>query len=79
MHILVLGTGCPTCKTFFERTKEAVKQLGLATEVEYITDVEKIVELGIMHSPALVVDGTPVLVGSLPSVEKIKEALQQAK
>lgn len=79
MNIAVLGTGCPTCKTLFERTKEAAAQLGLAAEVEYVTDIEKIVALGIMHSPALVVDGVQVMAGSLPTIDKIKELIQKAK
>lgn len=79
MHIQVMGTGCPTCKTLFERTKEAAALLGVPEEVEYITDVEKIVDAGIMHSPALVVDGKPVLTGSLPTIEKIKEILRQVR
>jgi len=78
MNITVMGTGCPTCKTLLERVKTAANQMGITSEVEYVTDVEKIVDLGIMHSPALVVDGKPVLVGSLPTIEKIKEVLQQA-
>ncbi|OGL87654.1 redox-active disulfide protein 2 [Candidatus Uhrbacteria bacterium RIFCSPLOWO2_02_FULL_49_11] len=78
MNIQVIGTGCPTCKTLLERTKEAVKLLGVSAEIEYITDVERIVAMGIMHSPVLVIDEKPVLVGSLPSIDKIKDLIQQA-
>ena len=43
MTIQVLGSGCPTCKKLFELTQQATKELGLKTEVEYITDIQKIV------------------------------------
>ena len=74
-NIQVLGSGCATCKKLFELTQKAVSELGLNTEVEYITDVQKIIQMGLMRSPVLAVDGKPVLVGQLPSLEKIKELL----
>ncbi|MCX6816384.1 MAG: thioredoxin family protein [Candidatus Beckwithbacteria bacterium] len=75
MKIQVLGSGCPTCKKLYELTQEAVKQLNLKEKVEYITDVSKIIEMGVMSSPVLTIDGRPVLVGFLPDIEKIKKAI----
>lgn len=79
MKIQVLGSGCPTCKKLFEQTKEAVADLKLKAEVEYSTDVSKIIELGIMSSPVLVVDGNPVMVGAPGNTDKIKSLLSGAK
>jgi len=79
MKIQVLGSGCPTCKRLYETTKEAVVQLNLNEEVEYITDISKIVEMGVMQSPVLAINGKPVLVGSVPDVEKIKSIIMEAK
>ena len=75
MEIQVLGSGCPTCKKLFELTSKAVEELKIDTKVEYITDTQKIVELGVMSSPVLAIDGKAVIVGSVPSIEKIKEAI----
>lgn len=75
MQIQVLGSGCPTCKKLFELTKKAVKQLNLKVEVEYSTDVSKIIEMGVMSSPVLAIDGKPVMVGLVPNIEKIKKLL----
>lgn len=75
MQIQVLGSGCPNCKKLFELTKKAVKELELKTEVEYITDSQKIIELGVMSSPVLAIDGKAVITGSVPSIDKIKEAI----
>lgn len=77
MKIQVLGSGCATCKKLFELTKEAVKQLKLDEEVEYSTDVSKIIEMGVMSSPVLAIDGKPALVGFLPDIEKIKGLLMK--
>jgi len=82
MKIQVLGSGCPTCKNLYELTKKAVEELGLNGEVEYLTGeegIEKIIEMGIMQSPVLVVDGKPVMVGFLPDVEKIKNLLKEGQ
>jgi len=73
--IQVLGSGCPTCKKLFELTQKAVTELGLKIEVEYITDIQKIIELGVMSSPVLTINNKVALVGQLPNLEKIKELL----
>lgn len=75
MNIQVLGSGCAACKKLYELTQEAVKQLKLDDKVEYITDVSKIVEMGVMSSPVLAVDGQPLMAGFVPDVEKIKSLL----
>jgi small redox-active disulfide protein 2 len=74
--IQVLGSGCPTCKKLFELTKLAVSELNLGVDVEYINDIQKIMDLGVMSSPVIAVNGKAVLAGQLPSVEKIKELLR---
>jgi small redox-active disulfide protein 2 len=75
MTIQVLGSGCPTCKKLFELTKQAASELKLGVEVEYISDIQKIMDLGVMSSPVLAVNNKAVIAGQLPSLEKIKELL----
>jgi small redox-active disulfide protein 2 len=79
MKIQVLGSGCPTCKRLYELTKQAVQDLGINEEVEYITDISKIVEMGVMSSPVLAVDGEPVMTGFVPDIEKIKSLIQKSR
>jgi len=75
MKIQVLGSGCPTCKKLFELTKKAVEELDLKTEVEYITDIQKIIEMGVMSSPILAINNKPVMTGSILDIEKIKKII----
>lgn len=77
MEIQVLGSGCQNCKSFFELTQKAVKELKIDSEVEYIPDVSKIIELGIMSSPVLMIDGKPVMVGATRDIDRIKELLKE--
>jgi len=79
MEIQVLGSGCPTCKKLYELTKRAVQELGIKEEVEYTTDISKIVEMGVMSSPVLAVDGKPVLTGFVDDVEKIKSLIKKSQ
>ncbi|MDA3840238.1 MAG: MTH895/ArsE family thioredoxin-like protein [Patescibacteria group bacterium] len=75
MKIQVLGSGCPACKQLFEITKKMAKELNIDTEVEYITDVSRMIEMGVMTSPVLAIDGKPVLIGGNKREEEIKEAI----
>lgn len=75
--IQVLGSGCPTCKQLFETTKKIAKELNIDTEIEYITDISKMIEMGVMSSPVLAINGNPVLTGGGHSDDKIKEKLSE--
>jgi hypothetical protein len=60
---------------------QAVRELGLNVNVEYLTGdkgTSKIIELGIMSSPVLTIDGEPVMVGFTPDIEKIKGLIKKA-
>lgn len=71
--IKVLGAGCKSCHEQFENAKIAVEELGLSIEVEYITDMEKIMSYGVMSMPAIVVNEQVVSMGKvLKSAEVIK-------
>lgn len=77
MKIQVLGSGCPTCKKLFDLTTQAVKELELKTEVEYITDIQKIIEMGVMQSPVLAINGKPIMTGFVPDIEKVKQIIRE--
>ncbi len=77
MEIKILGTGCTKCQKLAERTKEAVAELNLNTNIEKVEELQKIMQYQVMRTPALVVDNKVVLSGELPSVAKIKELLRQ--
>lgn len=73
MRIEVLGSGCPSCKKLFELTKQAVKELGHTEEVSYSDDIQRIIAMGVMQVPVLVIDDKPVMTGTTDNVEKIKD------
>ncbi len=77
MEIKVIGPGCANCKRLLEVTKQAVKEAGLETEIEYVTDIQKMVEMGIMQTPALAINGKVVLSGFVPDVKTIKNKIKE--
>lgn len=78
MKIQVLGAGCASCKKLYEITNEIVKGLNLDVKVDYITDISKIVAMGIMQSPVLAVNGKPIMVGFILNKRKIKDLITKA-
>jgi small redox-active disulfide protein 2 len=77
MKMEVIGSGCKKCKELCQRTRDVVQELGIKDTVEYSTDINKIVDMGLMSSPVLVIDGKAVLVGILPDKIKLKEIISE--
>jgi small redox-active disulfide protein 2 len=75
MKIEVLGTGCPKCMSVEQNLKKALTELSVQAEVEKVTDIQRIIQRGVMSTPALVIDGKLVLQGKSPSVEQLKQLI----
>ena len=74
-RIQILGTGCPKCGKLAANAEAAANELGLACEIEKVTDIEAIMSFNVMMTPALVIDGEIKAVGKVPSRDEIKEML----
>ena len=77
MKIKVLGTGCTKCKVLEKATLEAVQKNGINATVTKEEDIVKIMEYGVMTTPALVVDEKVVVKGKLLSVDQIANLLKK--
>ena len=75
MKIEILGSGCPKCMKLEEMTRRAVDKLGLKAEIGHVREVDKILEYGVMMTPALAVDGVVKISGKLPSEKELENAL----
>lgn len=74
--VKVLGAGCKSCHEQYENAKAAVKALGLDVEVEYITDMEKVMGYGIMSMPAIVVNEQVVSMGKVLKAADVEKLLR---
>ena len=77
MNIKILGGGCASCKKLYENTKKAVAETGIKADVEYITDMQKIMEYGVMKMPALVVNEQVVATGKVLKPAEIMKILEK--
>ena len=75
--VKVLGAGCKSCHEQYENAKAAVHALGLNVEVEYITDMEKIMEYGVMSMPAIVVNDKVVSMGKVLKATDVEKLLRK--
>ena len=78
MKIEILGPGCPRCAKTAENVNKAVEKSGIQVEVVKISDLNKIMDYGVMMTPALVIDGEVKFSGKIPSVEEIEGLLKKS-
>ena len=74
-NLQILGTGCPKCNQLAAATEAAANALGLDYQLEKVADLKRIMEFGVMATPALVVDGAVKCVGRVPRVDELKKLL----
>jgi len=72
MKIQILGTGCPKCKLLYANAVKAAEQAGIQFEIEKVEDIMKIMDFGVMITPALAIDGEVKSAGKVLTVEEIK-------
>ncbi|MGN0334916.1 MAG: thioredoxin family protein [Lachnospiraceae bacterium] len=75
--IKVLGAGCKSCHEQYENVQAAVKNLGLKVEVEYITDMERVMGYGVMSMPAVVVNEKVVSMGKVLKTSDVETLLHK--
>lgn len=75
--IRILGAGCKSCHEQYENAKAAVQAMGLNLEVEYITDMEKIMGYGVMSMPAIVVNEKVVSMGRVLKAADVEKLLHK--
>ncbi len=78
MKIQVAGTGCAKCKQLTENARKAVAELGIDAAVEKVEDPRDIMKLGVMTTPALVVDGVVLVQGRRPRPQELEKWLRTA-
>ncbi|HRD67029.1 MAG TPA: thioredoxin family protein [Candidatus Competibacter sp.] len=75
MKLQILGKGCAKCVALGEHAEAAAKALGLEYELEKVTDLNAIIDAGVMSTPALAVDGEVKSAGKVLSIEEVKKLL----
>lgn len=78
LSVKILGPGCPNCERVEKLTHKALGKLNLEADVQKVTDPAQIVEMGVMTTPGLAIDGEVVCKGRIPSLEEVTGYIQDA-
>jgi small redox-active disulfide protein 2 len=79
MVVQILGTGCPKCKQLEANAREAAAKIGVEAVIEKVTDIDEIMGMGVMMTPALMIDGEVKSVGKVLTVDQIAAQLKGDK
>ena len=77
MTIQILGSGCPNCRNLEKNAREAAQKLGIQATFEKITDMDRIIEMGVLRTPGLAIDGTVKRSGKVFTPEEIAVTLRE--
>jgi small redox-active disulfide protein 2 len=75
MKFQIYGSGCSKCESLTANVESAAQALRITYEVEKVTDINAIIDAGVMRTPALAVDGKVILEGKVASADEIQKLL----
>ena len=76
VHVIeVLGPGCARCKETHRVVLQVVEEAQLDCEVQKSESMDRMIELGVLKTPAVAFDGKVVLSGHLPKSDEVKQLL----
>lgn len=78
MKIKVIGSGCPTCTKLYQWIVKLKEEGKINADISYSKDINELIELGVMESPALVIDGKLVSVGMPENEEKLLQIIKKS-
>jgi small redox-active disulfide protein 2 len=73
--IEVLGPGCARCQETHRVVRHVVDEAGLDCQVQKVESMDRMVELGVLRTPAVAFDGQIVLSGRIPRPDEVKQLL----
>ncbi len=78
LQVVILGPGCSQCSSLESRLRDVMAEMNLAGDLRHVTDAKEIGRYGVMGTPALIINGRVVAVGSVPEKKKIQTWLSEA-
>lgn len=76
--VKVFGAGCAVCDGLEREVMQVMAELKLAADLQHVTDAAEMGKSGALGTPALMINGKVVSVGSVPTREKIRKWLNEA-
>lgn len=79
IKIQILGMGCAKCNKLYAAAETAAKELGIKYEMKKIDDINKIIDMGVIMTPALAINGKVKFSARIPGAEELKRIISEAK
>jgi small redox-active disulfide protein 2 len=80
MLIQIFGSGgCSRCSNLLENAKQAANKAGVDADIEKVTDMDKLTEIGVLMTPGLAINGKLKKSGKVLTPEQIQELIEQEK
>ena len=76
--IEILGPGCARCKETYRVVQHVVETGSLPFDVVKVESMERMVELGLMATPGVAIDGKVVVSGRIPKADEVRTILAHA-
>ena len=77
MNIQIVGPGCLNCRNTERNVVNACAELDFAADISHVTNIAGILDLGVLRTPAVVIDGEVVTSGRVPTVSELKKILER--
>ena len=77
MIVKILGAGCKKCLTLESKVRELVQQNNLKAVIEKVTDIQEIMNYGIMMTPGLVINEQVKSYGIIPKDDQLIKWLKE--
>lgn len=79
MKIQIAGPGCPRCQMTEKVVRDVCAELNIDADISHLYDIKEFTKLGVMLTPAVIIDGKVVISGKIPSKEEMIKILKEKK
>lgn len=77
MNIQIFGPSCPRCIELEKQVIDTLAELGIAANVEKVTDIKKFAMMNVFMTPGLVINGKVFSQGKVLAKEELKKIFEQ--
>lgn len=77
VSVKILGTGCKKCQNLESKVRELVTTNNIDAVVEKVTDIQEMVNYGIMMTPGLIINEKVKSFGIIPKDDQLLSWLQE--
>jgi small redox-active disulfide protein 2 len=66
LYIQIVGSGVGDCEDLEMLCRQVLDENAIEAKIEHITDPKKFIELGVLETPGLMINGKVVSTGTVP-------------